>query len=317
MVRSRLRLVEGLLALLCACGDSGATGGAGAAGAAGGSGGNGGDGGSGGTPVTTPSNPSAGGSEPVNAACDAPANPASNGRCVPVPPPLDCSAYEGGGGSGVGGAGGAGVGGAGGAGVGGAGGAGVGGAGGAGVGGAGGAGVGGAGVGGAGGGAPSCDGTIRNANDCGNCIEDQCCAEIQACEGIPNCLDCLLGGNTGCNDAAVVAAIDQIILCGDCTCDDCAPPPSCNPVTGEPCNSAAGEACDVTQGGYTCYPAPNDSLICEQCDQANGPWCENGHTCLADGGCAKYCCGDSDCGTGVCSFAENYPLGIGVCVKAP
>ncbi|HZO15537.1 MAG TPA: hypothetical protein VFB62_19830 [Polyangiaceae bacterium] len=75
----------------------------------------------------------------------------------------------------------------------------------------------------------------------------------------------------------------------------------CNPVTNEPCDTAAGEACDIAGiEGFQCYPPPNDTALCKACDQDAGPWCRGGATCLGVDRCAKYCCNDSDCGEGSC-----------------
>ncbi|NUP10177.1 MAG: hypothetical protein HOW73_29355 [Polyangiaceae bacterium] len=211
----------------------------------------------------------------VLAACDAPANPPSNGSCF-TPPTVDpvCPPGEGGAGGGTGGAGGA-------------------------------------------GGGPTCTGTIPNANECGFCIESDCCEELSACQGIANCLDCVLGNQTGavCEDAAVAAAIDAINSCIECDCVDECINNFCNPVTGEPCDVENGFACDLGADGYVCFGPPNDTPICDACDNANGPWCENGHTCLSDGSCAKYCCDDADCGSGKCDKTKQGNPDVGVCVK--
>jgi hypothetical protein len=97
----------------------------------------------------------------------------------------------------------------------------------------------------------------------------------------------------------------------------------CNPVTNEPCNTGAGEACDTVVDqdsgdviGFTCYPAPNDGLLCETCDTAAGEYCAGTMTCAGDETgqlCLRYCCDDGDCGSGTCQkggFAVDPDVGL-------
>jgi hypothetical protein len=103
-------------------------------------------------------------------------------------------------------------------------------------------------------------------------------------------------------------------------CDAPASPPSkgacfpigpdtgtCNPVTNEGCKE--GETCDGGPKGFECYPPPNDSKICESCNNQGGPFCGAGLACVS-GKCAKYCCDDTDCGGGSCNKEEGAPLGV-------
>ena len=107
----------------------------------------------------------------------------------------------------------------------------------------------------------------------------------------------------------------------------------CNPVTNEPCDTAAGEACDglqVEEGVFVfiCYPPPNDGLLCDECDYSGGSFCAGTTTCAAAGvptgtagQCTRYCCSDADCGTGTCVtevdgvsvFGEHVP-DLGLCL---
>lgn len=96
-------------------------------------------------------------------------------------------------------------------------------------------------------------------------------------------------------------------------------PYECNPVTNEPC--AAGDACDLSQeGGFVCFPPPNDQNTCEPCDNANGPFCQGTNACV-EGSCAKYCCTSDDCGPSAeCVLGVFGDLGfpeIGVCDAMP
>jgi hypothetical protein len=155
--------------------------------------------------------------------------------------------------------------------------------------------------------------------DCGKCAEQQCCTELTACKNNAMCFSCLTDPNADpavCAAAAQKAQLDAISACQDAKCAvECAPPPPCNPVTNDPCDSAAGEACDHSANGFVCFPAPNDVVQCEMCDESAGPFCEAGHTCLSDGACAAYCCDDGDCGTGKCDKTILMDPQVGVCVK--
>jgi hypothetical protein len=216
------------------------------------------------------------GSSNFAAACDAPASSPSKGSCFKVPMP-DCSDLNGG------------------------------------------AGGGGAGTGGAGGaGAPAdCSNVaIAMPDACTDCVKGTCCDALAACNAIPNCVKCFFGEETDtkiCGTPEIQAASETLFHCTECKCADKCLPKQCNPVTNEPCDTAAGEACDFGQSGFVCYPAPNDQKLCEECDAANGPWCEGGHTCGEDGGCAKFCCDDGDCGTGICEKFQGQDLGV--CLK--
>jgi hypothetical protein len=152
------------------------------------------------------------------------------------------------------------------------------------------------------------------------CVESTCCAELTACNGIPNCFDCFTGANTDatvCGAANITAAFDVINTClhGCCT-TDCGSGTGCNPVTNEPCNTAAGEACDLGQNGFACFPAPNDTSLCDSCDNMAGPFCVAGAHCGSDNTCAHYCCDDGDCGTGTCDKTVMIvaDMSIGLCV---
>ena len=210
----------------------------------------------------------------TEASCDAPGTSPSKGACA-APSKPDCSDLNGGGGAGGGGAGT-----------------------------------------GGGGGAPSCVGIIAKPTTCTTCVSGACCADLAACDGIPNCVDCFFGVQMDqklCGTPAITAASEKLFHCTECECGDECLPKSCNPVTNAPCDTAAGESCDFGSDGFVCYPAPNDAKLCEECDQSNGPYCAPGHTCLEDGGCAKYCCDDGDCGTGTCQLYKD--LQVGTCVK--
>jgi hypothetical protein len=88
-------------------------------------------------------------------------------------------------------------------------------------------------------------------------------------------------------------------------------------VTNGGCNPTS--ACDFgadtnRQSTFVCYdpPPPNTAGICASCDDKTVA-CLGGFTCLY-GQCARYCCDDGDCGTGVCDPTNAF--GVGVCVTA-
>jgi hypothetical protein len=154
--------------------------------------------------------------------------------------------------------------------------------------------------------------------ECGKCAEAQCCTELQACKANAGCNACLTDPNVDpatCTAGMPKTLLDAISACQDAKCAGPCTPVSCNPVTNEGCDSAGGEACDHSSSGFSCFPAPNDVVQCDVCDEMNGPFCEAGHTCLPDGACAAYCCDDGDCGTGKCdkTLLMADPA-IGVCV---
>ena len=147
-------------------------------------------------------------------------------------------------------------------------------------------------------------------------MEGSCCAEAAVCKGDPKCLACLEGSvDPATCTGTSKANLDAVFTCLDAKCSvECTPKP-CNPITNEGCDSDAGEACDHNETSFGCFDPPNDTPVCEACDNVDGPWCEAGKTCLPDGSCGAYCCDDGDCGTGKCD-TKLVPLAQGgVCVK--
>lgn len=101
-------------------------------------------------------------------------------------------------------------------------------------------------------------------------------------------------------------------------------PYDCNPLTNEPCSTAAGEACDISAEPpfFVCYPAPNDAGLGKPCDLANGPFCKATMTCVPNdidasfhGNCRKFCCSLQDCpaGSAVCAPLSSELGTIGSC----
>lgn len=78
---------------------------------------------------------------------------------------------------------------------------------------------------------------------------------------------------------------------------------TCNPVTGTGC-PADGSTCDMdsVSGYFTCFPPPNAVTVCGSCD-VTAQFCGDRASCVIatgakTGSCFRYCCTDSDCGTG-------------------
>ncbi|MBK8256255.1 MAG: hypothetical protein IPK82_26760 [Polyangiaceae bacterium] len=188
----------------------------------------------------------------------------------------------------------------------------------------------------------NCDGLLPDPNDCGLCVQDQCCAELVACTDDAECNDCLTNPDA---DPNVCAANSHLTAINDCAaalcsdvcgggggaepaCDAPATPPSmgacvtigtpagneCNPITNEGCDGAAGAACDASQDGFTCYPDGNTQDLCMECGVSGSDYCKGGMTCV--GKCARYCCDDADCGTGTCTKGGFADPNVGFC-EAP
>jgi hypothetical protein len=166
-----------------------------------------------------------------------------------------------------------------------------------------------------------CSGIIMMPNECGTCLETGCCDEMTACQADMTCKGCFDGSITGamCDAAPIKAMLDAIVTCAQgCCTTDCFDA-GCNPVTNEPCDTAAGEACDIAGAdGYHCYTAdegPNDTAVCGDCSAS---YCEGTLTCNADAdgntGCSHYCCDDTDCGpNGTCNKTD-FAQGVGSCI---
>jgi hypothetical protein len=194
------------------------------------------------------------------------------------------------------------------------------------------------------GGAGSCV-NVFPAGACATCGEANCCTQGAACDVTPGCIGCVYSSDPTCT-AANKPAVDAMLACMHASCEAaCFPPPppkidatcavpapspslgacisvggpvECNPVTNEPCNTAAGEACDFNgASGYHCYAGPNDKALCALCGPDNGgSHCQGGSTCLPgpSGNCGKFCCDDADCGQGKCDKTDMFPGKVGYCL---
>jgi hypothetical protein len=191
-------------------------------------------------------------------------------------------------------------------------------------------------MGGAGGSGAMCSGVFSGA--CGTCLEAGCCSEVETCVNSGNCIDCITGVAPMCDAAGQPAAI-ALYQCAQANCQvECIGPapacdapavsPSmgacvqlggtiaCNPVTNAGC--VAGDACDTDgAGGFVCYPPPNTEALCDACGPNAAGYCQGGMACYSvTDTCARFCCNDGDCGTGVCDltyFGAGSPVGI--CVQ--
>ncbi len=175
--------------------------------------------------------------------------------------------------------------------------------------------------GGNGGGGPlDCAGLLDDGtgDTCLVCIEDSCCPELDACDNDSACNACLNDPNADPDACGADPLLGALLDCRDASCSvECTPVDACNPVTNEGC-TGAGEACDLSSGGnYVCFPPPNDTALCQACDNGAGPFCVPGATCIPETNqCGRFCCADGDCGTGVCNFDIYMDPEVGICVTA-
>lgn len=147
-----------------------------------------------------------------------------------------------------------------------------------------------------------------------------CCQETIDCLGDSDCSGCVDGSITDSTVCQSSTTFVALATCFQGPCNDaCVPKSECNPVTNSPCDTAAGEACDLSGDGiFVCFPAPNDTALCDTCSNSAGPFCMGGTHCNEDangGQCTHYCCDDGDCGTGSCD-TTGMPDGVGICVGA-
>jgi hypothetical protein len=111
---------------------------------------------------------------------------------------------------------------------------------------------------------------------------------------------------------------DGVMLPEACNVPD---PVPCNPLEGTECDGA-GSACDLWQGTVSwstyCYEEGNEADLGDVCNQADGPYCQPGMTCLDNnpgdaGTCKKFCCADTDCAQGQTCASLNVLGNVGVC----
>ncbi len=112
--------------------------------------------------------------------------------------------------------------------------------------------------------------------------------------------------------------VDGVMLPAACNVPD---PVPCNPLDDTECDGA-GSACDLWQGTTSwstyCYEEGNEAGLGDVCNQADGPYCQPGMTCLDNnpgdaGTCKKFCCADTDCAQGQTCTSLNVLGNVGVC----
>ncbi len=160
--------------------------------------------------------------------------------------------------------------------------------------------------------APVCEGLLT-PNDCARCVEKACCDSLQACSEEERCVACINGSTS-----PLCAENERFLAFRSCIEEGCkevcqeSESRLCNPVTNEGCSG--GEACDYGEGGFACYPPPNDAPLCAPCDPGAGVTCAGGMGCV-DYVCMKYCCNHGDCGEGFCDQRALASKTLGVCLS--
>jgi hypothetical protein len=198
--------------------------------------------------------------------------------------------------------------------------------------------------------APAACEDLLVADPCLDCLEaGTCCGSVRTCLEDGACLECVAGYKSSCaGDAWLdLLACTTKYCSSECgahrvpvaVCDAPEDAPSdgscvqlggsvgCNPVTNDGCDTAAGEACDFGAGQWSCYEAPNTNAVCADCSLRDG-FCEPGYTCVQQvvigedglsvaGSCARTCCDDADCGSGVCGQKVKVDgVEVGACIEA-
>ena len=182
----------------------------------------------------------------------------------------------------------------------------------------------------------SCANFFQNKNKCGACAEEKCCPVLTECMAASGCKECLTGNQATCEKNKTI--LDKLGGCAQSQCaNECKPPPppapacdaaptaragasciklgpkaACDPVTNGGC--ASGQVCDIGQKGFECHQPTSATVgLCDECSRDKG-LCGGGLTCI--GKCAKYCCDNSECGSGKCdkSIMNDPDLPIGICV---
>jgi hypothetical protein len=186
---------------------------------------------------------------------------------------------------------------------------------------------------------PGCVGTLTPST-CETCAETSCCAEASACYADQACTDCVVATANDPSEckAGTTPRFDTLNQCLKTKCaTQCPAPPvlacdapsvspsmgscyalpmgGCNPVTNAGC---AGGMCDidVIAMSFTCFNQASTGAICAECNFVAE--CAGGSTCVGSNGqqqCAKFCCADTDCGSGHCNKTMTTPdPNVGICV---
>jgi hypothetical protein len=169
----------------------------------------------------------------------------------------------------------------------------------------------------------TCDGMgPKFGNDCGKCLESQCCKQLADSGGDPldgmlvycsaqACPECMaIGGpfpaHPSCTMPPAVPSGGECVQRGGGI--------ECNPVTNEGCG--LGAVCDVALGGFACYTSGNVHDLCDHCGEGDDDYCKARMTCGGDdSACYRFCCTDDDCAGGAkCATGEfETAPGVGLC----
>lgn len=169
--------------------------------------------------------------------------------------------------------------------------------------------------------------------DCDACLQTNCCKEMSDCSSNSTCLAyCVANILPSPPECTMVAGdlktkFDAVTTCMTTKCPDkCPADDGCNPITHNGCTEP-GSSCDLAYPGvFGCYSAVGTPAnLCEKCDFHVKPYCGSGLRCHpVTNTCARYCCDDTDCGTGRCETDPMLAFGaeiarpdnkVGICVS--
>lgn len=181
--------------------------------------------------------------------------------------------------------------------------------------------------------APVCNGTMISLQ-CDPCIQEHCCQEISDCYDDMTCeYYCMFGtvpSDPLCSQGKTGTAFEALKSCLATNCStECAAKSYCNPVNGTagcPPPMSPTVSCEMAFPGiFVCYDMGlPPAALCQPCNLYTGPLCDDGLRCDPKSNlCARYCCNDTDCGTGHCELDQNIALGystanpadmVGICM---
>jgi hypothetical protein len=152
---------------------------------------------------------------------------------------------------------------------------------------------------------------------CDACLQTHCCQEASDCsQNIPCGTYCMFGimpPSPDCNTGQTGEYFGALTSCMKTNCAaECSDENDCNPITHSNC-AQDGSQCEFFYPGiFFCIPPEGTpALLCESCNFTKGPYCGSGLRCEVNSlKCARYCCTNADCGTGVCELNQNAVLGF-------
>lgn len=165
---------------------------------------------------------------------------------------------------------------------------------------------------------PQCGGPMISVQ-CDPCLQEHCCQEVSDCLDDQTCnFYCMFGtlpSEPICNQGKTATVFEGMKSCLTTHCStECSAKSYCNPVNGTAgCVSpSATVACEMAFPGiFVCYDMGlPPAALCQPCNLYTGPLCDDGLRCdLTSGLCARYCCDNTDCGTGYCEKNQNVAFG--------